>query len=71
MEPILMTTELRQDIDRRADDWINDEADVADIEEVHPECPYCGGEPFVLGILGRLLHLRCRFCGLNFSREVS
>lgn len=33
-------------------------------------CPQCGGEGFALGQLGRLLHLRCRMCGWDFSREV-
>lgn len=33
-------------------------------------CPMCGGEGRALGQLGCLLHLRCRACGWDFSREV-
>lgn len=29
------------------------------------ECPVCGGELTVLGILGRLLWCRCRNCGME------
>jgi NAD-dependent SIR2 family protein deacetylase len=32
-------------------------------------CPECGGELQVLGVLGNLQHLRCRHCGLQFSRD--
>lgn len=32
-------------------------------------CRICTGTLAVLGRLGRLLHLRCRDCGLTFSRQ--
>jgi len=37
-------------------------------EEELPVCPLDGnyGEP--LGALGKLMHYRCRACGMNFSR---
>lgn len=31
------------------------------------ECPRCRGESFLLGILGRVEHYRCRACGSDFS----
>jgi len=34
------------------------------------QCPTCGGEGEALGVLGILLHLRCRNCGTTFSRVV-
>ncbi len=34
------------------------------------ECPLCGGPLIPLGILGRLLHTRCRNCGMSCTREV-
>lgn len=34
-----------------------------------PFCPYCDGPLLVLGQLGRLIHLRCRDCGLLLSAE--
>lgn len=33
-------------------------------------CPVCSGDGNALGMLGRRLHLRCRQCGIDFSREV-
>tara|TARA_Y100000310_G_scaffold120524_1_gene119307 strand:+ start:122 stop:271 length:150 start_codon:yes stop_codon:yes gene_type:complete len=31
-------------------------------------CPICNGEEFsMLGILGKLAHLRCRACGADIS----
>ncbi len=32
------------------------------------ECPQCGGPNEVLGILGSLIHFRCRNCGSNTNR---
>ena len=29
------------------------------------ECPECGGPLFVLGVLGRVAHFRCRDCGID------
>lgn len=35
------------------------------------ECPACGGQvPTELGALGRLLHLRCRDCGMDCSVDM-
>lgn len=31
------------------------------------DCPQCGGEAILLGVLGNLAHLRCRDCGWDFS----
>ena len=42
------------------------EFDIADLYDIAP-CPMCGGIPFILGLLGRLLHLRCRDCGMDYS----
>jgi len=30
-------------------------------------CPACDGEGSPLGVLGTLLHLRCRHCGMQWS----
>lgn len=35
-----------------------------------PHCPECGGELIPLGVLGRLLHSRCRRCGIQTSTEI-
>jgi len=32
-------------------------------------CQLCGGELEVLGRLGRKEHVRCRNCGMMFSRD--
>lgn len=34
-------------------------------------CPWCGGEVFVLGQLGMMVHFRCRQCGGDFSRPAA
>ena len=34
-------------------------------------CEICEGELGLLGILGNLLHLACRNCGMHFSREAT
>jgi transposase-like protein len=42
-----------------------------DGEETPEWCPACGAsEPTFLGTLGKLLHFRCRCCGINYSNEV-
>lgn len=33
-------------------------------------CPMCDGEGVLLGQLGRLVHFRCRQCGMGFHTEV-
>lgn len=33
-------------------------------------CAVCGGEVGVLGVLGNLVHTRCRACGAQFSSEL-
>lgn len=33
------------------------------------QCQLCGGQLGVLGVLGRLLWLACRNCGMHFSRD--
>jgi len=38
-------------------------------DEDSPACPLDGGEGVPLGALGKLMHYRCRACGMNFSRE--
>jgi len=42
-----------------------------DIEtQVEPrECPICGGEAGLLGILGTRHHFTCRNCGMQFSES--
>ena len=32
-------------------------------------CPFCDGDIVLLGVLGHVVHFRCRDCGLDFSRE--
>jgi hypothetical protein len=32
-------------------------------------CGACGGQLYVLGTLGKLVHLRCRNCGMDSSKE--
>lgn len=32
-------------------------------------CTLCGGELMLLGQLGRLVHVTCRNCGMQFSHE--
>ena len=34
-----------------------------------PDCPQCGGPATPLGQLGKLLHLRCRNCGMTYAFE--
>ena len=34
-------------------------------------CPVCGGPAYLLGELGRTLHLRCRDCGMDFIQPQS
>lgn len=38
------------------------------IEEA--DCPCDGGQPTLLGVLGNLVHLRCRNCGMDWSVDV-
>ena len=46
------------------------DVDPRDVDEPGDySCPYCGGDSFVLGTLGMMLHLRCRNCGGDFSME--
>jgi hypothetical protein len=35
-----------------------------------PACPACGGESIPLGVLGTLLHCRCRQCGMGYSTDL-
>ena len=42
----------------------NDEVDVDAAPAVI--CPMCGGIGWVLGVLGRMWHYRCRDCGGDF-----
>lgn len=39
------------------------------IEEDNPRCLACNGELRPLGLLGSLLHFRCRSCGLDQHGE--
>jgi len=34
------------------------------------QCKLCGGELMLLGVLGLLKWLRCRHCGMQFSRKI-
>jgi hypothetical protein len=34
------------------------------------ECHLCGGPLVELGILGALLHLNCRNCGMAYTRRI-
>ena len=34
-------------------------------------CEICDGPVGILGLLGRLVHLLCRDCGMQFSREAT
>lgn len=38
---------------------------------MHPLCPQCGGHGMSLGTLGSLWHLRCRYCGWDWSINVA
>ena len=43
-------------------------ADLKDEEIDEPApCPICGGDGFLLGVLGSLPHFRCRQCGVTFT----
>lgn len=33
-------------------------------------CQVCKGPLMLLGILGRMEHVRCQGCGMEFSREI-
>jgi len=44
-----------------------DEPDECEPDEGHTVCPCCRGEGFFLGQLGRVLHFRCRQCGMDYS----
>lgn len=47
--------------------------DPDDAEEWHfdgTECPLCGGPGTILGKMCRRLFIRCRNCGMDYSREV-
>lgn len=56
-----------------ADD-LSDEEEIrrgreADDRREYPRCDYCGSEEFtLLGELGRIMHLRCRACGMDTKR---
>ena len=32
-------------------------------------CPHCGNPTASMGILGNLVHYRCRYCGAEFATE--
>jgi hypothetical protein len=34
-----------------------------------PDCPACDGYSEPLGTLGRTMHLRCRFCGCQWTQS--
>lgn len=36
-----------------------------------PPCPDCGGDLYHLGVLGFLLHSRCRHCGSTVTLNLS
>jgi len=49
----------------------NDVQDDLDGLEAEPAtCELCGGELMELGPLGCLMHLRCRACGMQYSRPI-
>jgi len=33
-------------------------------------CQLCGGVLYLLGILGRMEHVKCQNCGASFAREI-
>lgn len=45
---------------------VQSQREVTDPEEPHL-CMACGGEAFLIGVLGKRIHLRCRHCGLDQS----
>lgn len=55
------------------DDDVDDDLDeheyVEHDEHEHVCCPQCGGEPALLGQLGRTVHLRCIGCGWDFTED--
>lgn len=36
-----------------------------------PDCPVCSGPGEVLGVLGDMMHVRCRDCGMNYNHRES
>lgn len=46
----------------------NDENLCDCLEQVY--CPVCGGESGLLGMLGNLEWLRCRYCGMEWHRSI-
>jgi hypothetical protein len=51
------------------DNEVQDELEAQD--GVSDPCSLCGGDLEPLGILGCMLHLRCRHCGMMFNRPVA
>ena len=51
------------------DDFYGDGEDVEDVSD-DVGCAICDGPLVPLGALGNTLHLRCRNCGMDQSREV-
>ena len=39
-----------------------------EFEEDQVDCPMCGGPGNLLGEMGRLIHYRCRNCGMDFNK---
>ena len=57
------------------DHWLDDEthwiwevaAAIAEDCELASRCPECDGQLNALGTLGKIVHYRCRHCGLDFA----
>lgn len=51
--------------------WDDDRTEEMDLDACADSCAYCDGPLTILGMLGRLLWLRCRNCGVECSREMT
>jgi DNA-directed RNA polymerase subunit RPC12/RpoP len=48
----------------------DEQSDVSMTKEVTIcRCPYCGGQAYLLGSLGKLEWYRCQDCGIEFNKS--
>ena len=70
-DPIIITAEIDEPEDNEdifpICTIIQIDDDVDHFSPVH--CPICEGAAGLLGVLGRLHHFQCRYCGMQFARE--